>query len=71
MDAAGLQALRHDLKNVLTALKSGCVLIELEARPERSSKLFEVLGEMRSELDKGTELVARLRDVEGLLDGRG
>lgn len=60
MDSRELEDLRHDLKNVLTACRSGCVLIASELR-DREPVALDYLEEMRTELDKGIVLLERLR----------
>lgn len=59
-DATELGRLRHDLKNVVTALRSGCMLVGKRVDPaDRDAR--EILDEMRAELDKASALLDRLR----------
>ena len=62
MEAKQLSGLRHDLKNVLTALKSGCMLIESRLGTGAESEVREYLQEMRAELEKGAALLERLKE---------
>jgi len=64
METSELAGIRHDLKNVLTALRSGCLLIEKELPAEAAPRAAELLEAMREELSKGSALVDRLRGVE-------
>jgi len=63
MEARQLAGLRHDLKNVLTALKSGCMLIESSLGKAAESEVREYLQEMRAELDRGSALLERLKEL--------
>lgn len=63
MDSSEMADLRHDLKNVLLALKSGCLLIDArvaEAEAEGEA-VREILEEMRGEIARGVELADRLQ----------
>lgn len=64
MDTGELGSIRHDLKNVITALRSGCLLIESCLQPGAEPGIRELLDDMRAELEKGQALIARLREFE-------
>jgi hypothetical protein len=68
MDTSELESIRHDFKNVVTALRSGCALIESRLQPAAEPEVRELLDEMRAELEKSQALVARLREFELLLE---
>lgn len=71
MEASDLAGVRHDLKNAMTALRSGCMLIESQLRPGDDQGAREILQEMRAELDKATALIGRLREADPLKATRG
>ncbi|MCP3918054.1 MAG: hypothetical protein GY711_21100 [bacterium] len=64
MDKSELDDVRHGLKNVMTALASGCMLIESGLQPGAAPETREYLEEMRAELEKGRALVDRLREIK-------
>jgi light-regulated signal transduction histidine kinase (bacteriophytochrome) len=57
-----LERLRHDLKNVLTALDSGCRLLEMQLAAVLDEEGRDVLAEMRAAVRQGRELVEELRE---------
>ncbi|MCA8971386.1 MAG: hypothetical protein KDC95_16455 [Planctomycetes bacterium] len=69
MDVNELDSIRHDLGNVLTALRSGCLLIESSlgkrSREESDSETRELIEEMRARIEAGAALVERLRVSTG------
>jgi hypothetical protein len=63
METKDLDAICHDLRNAVTALASGCLLIESHLPPGSPAELREVLVDMRAELDRATALLAGLKEI--------
>lgn len=59
-----LESIRHDLLNLLTALRSGCTLIEARLSKSDTQAASLLLGEVREELDKGRSIAERLKAVK-------
>ena len=53
--------LRHDLKNHLTALRSGCALVLRHLEAGDVEKVRTYLAQMQKEVTEGFETVARVR----------
>ena len=62
--------LRHGLRNVLAALRSGCALIESRLGPGADPELREVLEQMRAELAAGAALLGRMPGGESAAGGQ-
>jgi hypothetical protein len=62
--ASELEAIRHDLKNVLTEFRSGCMLIGSRLDPTEHREVHALLEEMRATLERGSALVDRLRRLD-------
>lgn len=56
------ERLRHDLKNVLTALDSGCRLLESQLAAVLDDDGREILDEMREAVRQGRTLLDRMRE---------
>ena len=61
--AAPIDELAHGLKNMVTAVRMGCMLVQQNAERGDVEAVRQFLDEMRKELDKGGELVERLREL--------
>ena len=59
-----LETVRHDLKNVLTSLRHGCMLIGSKLDKDEHEEAHAFLDEMRKSIEQGGSLVERLRCVE-------
>ena len=59
-EVSELSRIRHDLKNFLTAMRSGCLLIEAELGEDEHSSVRGILNEMRAELERGAALAEKL-----------
>ena len=59
-----LEATRHDLRNVLTALRHGCVLIGSKLDNIEHEEAHAYLDEMRSSIERGQTLLEGLRSPE-------
>ena len=57
-----LDQVRHDLKNVVTALRSGCMLVERFLTSGDAASALEIVEEMRAELERASGIVERVRD---------
>ncbi len=64
MTTSELGGILHGLKNMMTALQSGCMLIESGLQPGADPNTREFLVEMRAELEKGRALLERLRETQ-------
>jgi N-methylhydantoinase B/oxoprolinase/acetone carboxylase alpha subunit len=64
-----LEAIRHDLKNVMTAFRSGCRLIGSMLEKSEHRAIHEFLTEMIEAADDGTSLIQRLGQLQ-TLDGQ-
>jgi signal transduction histidine kinase len=64
MGTRELGIVRHDLKNVLSAISLGCTLIERRLRPDCDPEVREFLEEMQAELHKGSAALERLRELD-------
>jgi nitrogen-specific signal transduction histidine kinase len=60
LKASSMGMLRHDFKNHLTAMRSGCVLLERYLEVEDLDRVRSYLAQMQSELQRGFALVDRL-----------
>ncbi len=60
-----LEAVRHDLRNVLTALRHGCMLIGSKLDKVEHEEAHAFLDEMGLSIKRGSALVDRLRPIEG------
>jgi hypothetical protein len=68
--ATEIGAIRHDLKNILTALRSGCVLIDakLGGAEHEHQEVRGFLSEMLATVRAGPEIVGRLREVQTVVE---
>lgn len=64
MEAKEIGDVRHDLKNLMAALRSGCTLIASRLGSGAEPEVLEYLEEMCAELDRGSALLERLREME-------
>tara|TARA_R110002072_G_scaffold273219_4_gene433832 strand:+ start:23411 stop:23929 length:519 start_codon:yes stop_codon:yes gene_type:complete len=65
-EATEMESIRHDLKNLLTAFRSGCLLIGLKIDKRENEDVHALLDEMRAAIETGSSLSDRLRRVEHL-----
>ena len=59
-----VQAIRHDLRNMLSALRSGCMLIEAKLEGTEQAEVQDYLDEMQSAIEGGGRLAERLEQLE-------
>ncbi len=59
-----LESIRHDLRNVLTALRLGCKLIGSNLDKVEHERAHSVLDEMHRSIEEGNSVVERLRSLE-------
>ena len=69
MHSQELESIRHGLKNVVTALENGCMLIESHLPSTEEPRIRGYLEEMRARLSKALALVDRLETIERSLGG--
>lgn len=60
-DGDSAEEVRHEIKNILTALKSGCYLIERSVRDGQTERVSEFVVDMRAEIERGFEAAERIR----------
>lgn len=67
-----LRTVRHDLKNVMSALSSGCVLIDAKLGNTPNEEIRLLLSEMNASAKEGLAIVERLGDLEArdAVDGK-
>jgi signal transduction histidine kinase len=59
-EATEIGAIRHDLKNMLTALRSGCMLIGSRLGESGDETARSFLEEMLATIERGSDLADRL-----------